>query len=236
MHPNRNWQGQYCCATIRLCRPRGGRKMKRTKPVYLLAAFLLLSLGAGAFYLTLGKPMQGAPISAVQASIPVGTQSTNPDGEEDVDPEKVTEKIANFIGDLTPGGAPESAGHERNYVVCYQVDFMRTKPDLKAPEESLSYEKLRERDMEVMPRYVYYGETVTGKFDPAHPAVIAIRALINGKEASGYVDAHKLWLEPALDHPASDRYMAVRRTVQVRVVPTTSSPAVLTLLQGEVVD
>jgi hypothetical protein len=210
--------------------------MKRTKPVYLLAAFLLLSLGAGAFYLTLGKPMQGAPISAVQASIPVGTQSTNPDGEEDVDPEKVTEKIANFIGDLTPGGAPESAGHERNYVVCYQVDFMRTKPDLKAPEESLSYEKLRERDMEVMPRYVYYGETVTGKFDPAHPAVIAIRALIDGKEASGYVDAHKLWLEPALDHPASDRYMAVRRTVQVRVVPTTSSPAVLTLLQGEVVD
>ena len=210
--------------------------MKHTKTTYLLAAILILSLGAGACHLTLGKPKQGAPISAAQSSVPAGTRSTNPEGEADVDPEKVTENVANFIGDLTPGGTAESAGHDRNYIVSYQVDFMRKKPDLKAPEESLSYEKLRDRDMDAMPLYVYYGETVTGKFDPVNPAVIAIRAQIDGKEASGYVDAHKLWLEPALDHPLSDRYMAVTHTVSVRVVPTPSSPAVLTLLQGEVVD
>jgi hypothetical protein len=210
--------------------------MKHWKITCVLAALMLMSLGAGRFYLTTGKIHQRPQLSAAQSAIPAEIHSTNPSGEEDVDPEKVTEKIANFIGDLTPGGIPESAGHERSYVVSYQVDFMRTKPDLKTPEESLSYEKLRERDMEVMPHYVYYGETVTGKFDPAHPAVISVRALIDGKETSGYVDAHKLWLEPSLDRPPSDRYMAVRRTVSVRVVPTTASPAVLTLLQGEVVD
>jgi len=87
-------------------------------------------------------------------------------------------------------------GHDRNYIVSYQVDFMRKKPDLKAPEESLSYEKLRDRDMDAMPLYVYYGETVTGKFDPVNPAVIAIRAQIDGKEASGYVDAINYGLSP----------------------------------------
>ena len=49
-----------------------------------------------------------------------------------------------------------------------------------------------------MPPYVYYGETVTGKYDPAHPGVIAVSASIGGKEVKGYVDAAKLWLEPDL--------------------------------------
>ena len=53
---------------------------------------------------------------------------------------------------------------------------------------------------------------------------------------SGYVDAAKLWLEPPLDTPRSERYMAVGEVVAVHVLPSLTSPPALTLLQGEVVD
>jgi len=83
---------------------------------------------------------------------------------------------------------------------------------------------------------VYYGETVLRIYDPAQPEVIAVRATIDGKEAQGYVNSRKLWLEPTLSRPQSDRYMAVTETAAVHVVPDHASPEVLTLLQGEVVD
>ena len=75
-----------------------------------------------------------------------------------------------------------------------------------------------------------------GKYDPAQPGVIAVRANIGGKEVKGYIDAAKLWLEPPLDLASSDRYMVVTETTSVHVVPDPASPPVLTLLQGEVVD
>lgn len=153
-----------------------------------------------------------------------------------MDADKVPDKVANFLGNLTPGGTPEAAGHDRNYIICYQVDFLRKTLTQKTPEESLSYDQLRERDPEQMPQYVFFGESVVGKYDPAHPAVIAVRAIIDGKEVTGYVDASKLWLEPPLGVPRSERYMAIAATVNVHVVPSLASPAALTILKGEVVD
>ncbi len=207
--------------------------MKRTKPVYLLFALLLLSLGTAAFYLTPGRSVQAAAIAAPSS---IAAATPNPRSDEDVDAERVPDKVANFIGNLTPGGNAESAGQERSYIVSYQVLFIRSKPDVKAAEESLSYDKLRERDMDAMPRYMYYGETVTGRFNPAQPGVIAIRAAIDGKEVSGYADARKLWLEPPLGPPRSERYLAQGKSVAVHVLPSLTSPPALTLLLGEVVD
>jgi hypothetical protein len=154
----------------------------------------------------------------------------------DVDPNDVPNKVANFLGNLTPGATPEAAGRERNYIVSYQVDFLRKHPGEKTTEEGMTYEQLQKWDREVTAPYVFYGETVSGKFDPAQPGVIAIHSTIDGKEVSGYVDAAKLWLEPPLDAPRSERYMAVGEVVAVHVLPSLSSPAALTLLQGEVVE
>lgn len=167
---------------------------------------------------------------------PPGLVNSGPPVAADADAQNIAEKITNFLGKLAPGGTTEAAGRERNYVVSFQVDFIRKTPNQQSPEESLSYQKLRERDLDVMPPYVYYGETVVGKYDPALPGVIAVRANIEGKEVSGYVDAQKLWLEPPLDRAQSERYMAVAESAAVRVVPDPSSPPVLMILQGEVVD
>jgi hypothetical protein len=211
--------------------------MKYGKTGYILVAILLTSLGGGAFYLAKREAKPVTPSFAIQSSVPSGTNSpAQPAGVEEVNPQEVTDAIANFLGSLTPGGTAESAGRERTYVVTYQVDFFRKGPKGKAPEESLSYAKLRDRDLMEMPPYVYYGETVSGKYDPAQPEVIAVRAKIDGKETQGYVDASKLWLEPPLDRPESGRYMAVTEMTSVHVVPDPTSPAVLTILQGEVVD
>jgi hypothetical protein len=211
--------------------------MKYRKTIFALIGFLLISLGAQAFYLAKKRSNLLTPSMAAQSPAPSGaTSQAKPGDVAQVNPEEVREKVANFLGSLTPGGIAESTGHERNYVVTYQVDFLRKKPDEKAPEESMSYATLRDRDMDAMPPYVYFGETVVGIYDPMQPGVISVRATINGKEVQGYVDARKLWLEPALDHPQSDRYMAVKETASVHVVPDATSPEVLTLLQGEVVD
>jgi len=211
--------------------------MKHGKTAYIVIGFLLISLGAAAFYVAVRNSKRVTPSLAAKSAVPSGTMpATKPAGVKEVDPQEVTEKVANFLGSLSPGGAAESAGRERTYVVSYQVDFLRKMPDAKTPEENLSYEKLRDRDMAVMPPYVYYGETVSGKYDPARPQVLAVRATIDGKESHGYIDASKLWLEPTLDRAESDRYMAVAETTSVHVVPDPTSPAVLTILQGEVVE
>ncbi len=207
------------------------------KAAYVFAGFVFLAVVGTWFYFNTRKSNAAAPSPAAHSSPASVADSTGaPPTVEQVNPEQVTEKVSNFLGKLTPGGTADAAHHERNYVVSYQVDFLRPTPQGTAPEEGLSYAELRERDMDKMPPYVYYGETVTGKYDPAHPGVIAVSASIGGKEVKGYVDAAKLWLEPDLHAPASDRYMAVVETTSVRVVPDPSSPAVLTLLQGEVVD
>jgi hypothetical protein len=211
--------------------------MKYRKTIYVLVGFLVFSVAAGTYYFGKRKTKPATASSTNPFSAPTGTRSSaKPADVAQVNLEEVTEKVADFLGSLTPGGSVESAGRERNYVVSYQVDFFRKKPNEKVPEESLSYAKLRDSDLMEMPPYVYYGETVKGKYDPAQPEVIAIRAIIGGKEAKGYIDARKLWLEPALDRPESDRYMAVTETTSVHVVPDPASPAVMTILQGEVVD
>ena len=211
--------------------------MKAGKSGYIAAVFLFSLGAAGAGHFSKRMPQLFTPVFAAQSSAPTETNApSKPAATQQVDPEKVTESVANFLGSLHPGGTVESAGHERNYIVSYQVDFFRKTPKARAPEEDLAYAQLREQDMDKMPPYVYFGETVLGTFDPAQPGVIAVRATIDGKEIKGYLDARKLWLEPTLDHAASDRYMAVTETSSVRVVPDSTSPAVLTILQGEVVD
>jgi len=142
----------------------------------------------------------------------------------------------NFIGKLTPGGTTEAAGRERNYVVTYQVAFVRKNPGEKLPEESLTYQQLMEKDPGQFPPYVYYGEIVRGTFDPAHPDAIAVRTTIDKTEVRGYIDAEKLWLEPEIASVDTTRYMARKDGTAIHVVPDEGSPTVLSILQGEVVD
>ena len=208
--------------------------MKPRKFLHTVAGILILFLGVGAFSLTLRHPAPIRVTAPAQAPAPAGNNSTKPVDPRDVNPDDVPNKVADFLGNLTPGATPEAAGRERNYIVSYQVDFLRKQSGQKTTEEGMTYEQLKEA--EVAAPYVFYGETVSGKYDPAQPGVIAIRTTIDGKEVSGYVDAAKLWLEPPLDAPRSERYMAAGEVVAVHVLPSLSSPPALTLLQGEVVD
>ena len=99
-------------------------------------------------------------MTAIPLLSPVQSESSpeKSPGTEEVNPQEVTEKVANFLGKLTPGGTAEAAGRERTYIVTYQVAFFRKTPGAKAPEESRSYAQLRDSDLEKMPPYVYYGE------------------------------------------------------------------------------
>jgi len=148
----------------------------------------------------------------------------------------VAETTANFLGTLKPGGAPEAAGAERNYVVTYQVAFLRKSPQEKLPEESMSYKELVEADYGKFAPYVFYGTVVPGKYDPAHPDSIAVRAQFGGKEVHGYIDSQKLWLEPPIAAVETPRYMALKDATAIHVVPDAGSPTVLSILQGEVVE
>ena len=207
------------------------------KPILVpISAVLTLSLG-GAYFLAKRTSHRDRPTISQPASGGAKTSSTAvPGGGEEVNPQEVTEKVTNFLGNLVPGGTAEAAGRDRTYIVSYQVAFLRKTPSEKAPEEGLSYRQLQDRDLSEMPPYVYFGEEVNGRFDPAQPLAIAVRATIDRKEVKGYVDAGKLWLEPALARAQSDKYMAVTESTSVRVVPDLASPLVLQILQGEVVD
>lgn len=208
--------------------------MKNRKAVYLLIGAVCLVLTAGALaYLVRTKTKR---LTATATSQDRGQRPTSQTAAESDSQNDVALTVTNFLGSLKPGGAAGSEGRERTYVVSYQVAFFRKSPSEKAQEESLTYEQLQQQDVEKMPPYVYYGENVVGKYDPAHPESIAVRATINGKEAKGFVDSTKLWLEPALKRPESGRYMALRDGASIHVVPDSSSPEVLTILQGEVVD
>ena len=164
--------------------------------------------------------------------VATGTPQTAPQSGQSQD---VAETTANFLGTLKPGGTPEAAGAERNYVVTYQVAFLRKSPQEKLPEESMSYKELVEADYGKFAPYVFYGTVVPGKYDPAHPDSIAVRAQFGGKEVHGYIDSQKLWLEPPIAAVETPRYMALKDATAIHVVPDAGSPTVLSILQGEVV-
>ena len=212
--------------------------MGPSKYVLLFAGVALAVAGAGALYLANRKPASasttsaGNPSSAHMQSIPDVKPQETPQGSQSGD---ITETTTSFLGKLTPGGTTESAGRERNYIVTHQVAFLRTAAAERLPEESLTYEELRRRDPSTLAPAVFYGESVTGTYDPAHPESIAVRAKIDNKEVRGYIDAQKLWLEPAIATVETPRYMALKDGEAVHVVPDASSPTVLSLLQGEVV-
>lgn len=213
--------------------------MKPGKYVLLFAGVALAAAATGGVYLTKRKPAssstttEGNPSSIHTQAVPqVKSQETGQGSHSG----STAETTTSFLGTLTPGGTGESAGRERNYIVTCQVAFLRKVPAEKLPEESLTAEELRRRDPYSLAPAVFYGESVTGTYDPAHPESLAVRAKIDNKEVRGYIDAQKLWLEPAIATVDTPRYMALRDDTEVHVVPDVSSPAVLRLLQGEVVE
>ena len=213
--------------------------MRPSKSVLLFAGVALLVAVAGALYLVKRKPASastptaGNPSSIHAQAVPqVKSQETGQGSQSG----NTAEDTTSFLGTLTPGGTTESAGRERNYIVTYQVAFLRKAPAEKLPEESLTYQELRVRDPSMLAPSVFYGESVSGTYDPAHPESIAVRAKIDNKEVQGYIDAQKLWLEPAIATVDTPRYMCLKDGTAVHVVPDAGSPTVLSILQGEVVE
>jgi hypothetical protein len=208
--------------------------MKRVHYIIVFAGIALVLAAAGGYFVSKRKSMHasatgsGASSSASTSPAPQYAWQNNqlPD---------IADTTTNFIGTLSAGGTAESAGHVRSYIVTYQVAFLREAPDKRLPEENLTYRELQARD-NLAPNYFFYGEAVHGTYDPAHPDVIAVHAKIGKKDVSGYVDAQKLWLEPAISPVETPRYMAHNDNTAIRVVPDPASPAVLSILQGEVVD
>jgi hypothetical protein len=166
--------------------------MRPGKYVPLFAVVTLGMAAAGGLYLAKRKaasaPTTSAsnPSSAHTQSMPEVKPQGTPQGNES---DSSAENTTSFLGTLTPGGASESAGRERNYIVTYQVAFLRKTPADKLSEESLTYEELRRRDLDTLAPAVFYGESVTGTYDPAHLESIAVRTKIDNKEVRGYVDA-----------------------------------------------
>ncbi|HXY78042.1 MAG TPA: DUF3160 domain-containing protein, partial [Candidatus Acidoferrales bacterium] len=200
--------------------------MKLNKGVVALAGVAFVFAVAGSIYLAAKRK----PATALAKT--VGNPSTKLTQEPPPDPTQIP---TNFLGTLAPGGTAESAGHERNYIVTYQVVFLRKTPDEKLPEESLSYQDLQQRDPSSFAPCVFYGQSVSGTYDPTHPESIAIHATIDDKQVQGYVDAKKLWLEPSIAPVDTPQYMALGDGTTVHVVPDSTSPPVLNLFQGEMV-
>jgi hypothetical protein len=203
--------------------------MKQRKYVYLSVGLLVAVGAACAAYFETRPAAKKSGSSLVASATAANARHTGPVDETDKLP-------TSFLGSLTPGGSADSAGRERTYVVSYQVAFLRKSPDAKVPEESLTYRQITSYPEDKLAPYVFYGENVSGKSDPSHPESIAVQATIDGKPATGYIDAAKLWLEPALSPPQSERYMAAKDSASIYVVPDRTSPPVLSFFQGEVVE
>jgi len=212
--------------------------MRLSKSVLVLAGTALALVAGGAVYFaksnaststTSARNPSFAHAQEVQQVKPQETPPASQSGD-------TAETTTSFLGTLTPGGTPESASRERNYMVTYQVAFLRKAPAEKLPEESLSYQELRGRDPDTLAPHVFYGQTVYGTYDPAHPESIEVRGMIDNKEIRGYIDTQKLWLEPSVATVDTPQFMALRDGTAVHVVPDASSPTVLGLLQGEVVE
>lgn len=111
--------------------------MKYRKVAYILVGFFLISGLAGTTYFALRKPKPAAalktnPIPRAGSNSTAGQASAvqvNPQEMMDV-----VQKVANSLGNLTPGGTAEAAARERTYVVSYQVAFFRQAPKAKVPE------------------------------------------------------------------------------------------------------
>jgi hypothetical protein len=211
--------------------------MKQRNLFFVLSGIVIVLVAAGAFHFARQwrRSKAQANIASPRSAISEAGPASQPQGALRTNSPNL-EQTSDFRGTLTPGGSPESAGRERTFLVSYQVVFLRKAPTEALAEESLSYRQLQERDPDAMPPCLFYGESVAGKYDPARPEAIAVRATINGKEEKGYVDARKVWLEPPLDPVDSPRYMSLKDATDVTVVPDATSPAVLSLLQGEVVE
>ena len=123
--------------------------MKPSNYILLFAGVALAAAAAGALYHAKRKSASassttaGNPSSAHTQAVPQVKSQEAAQGSQYRD---IAETTTSFLGTLTPGGTPESAGRERNYIVTYQVAFLRKAPAEKLPEESLSYQELRDRD------------------------------------------------------------------------------------------
>ena len=123
--------------------------MRPSKYVLLFVGIALAVAAAGALYLAKRKSASastttaGNPSSTHTQAVPqVKSQETGQGSQSG----STAETTTSFLGTLTPGGTTESAGRERNYIVTYQVAFLRKAPAEKLPEESLTYEELQVRD------------------------------------------------------------------------------------------
>jgi len=205
------------------------------------AAVVFILTATGAILFSKRKPASACATNSGSLSCAGSTQTAKPAPQETAQnnqgiymPDDAT---ANFLGALAPGGTPESAGRERNYVITYQVVFLRKSPVEKLPEENMKYSELQQRDPgSFAHNYFFYGEVVSGTYDPASPDAIAVRAKLDRKEVRGFLDSKKLWLEPPISPVETPRYMALKDATAIHVVPDPGSPTVLGLVQGEVVE
>lgn len=208
----------------------------RSGKFVLVFACAALGLAAAGAYFAKWKSANVSPRNGVNSTTKANTiPPTNPQqpGQGD-QPRDIALTTTSFLGTLTPGGTTESAGRERNYVVTYQVAFLRKAPAEKLPEESLTYQQLMDKDPGQFPPFVFYGEIVRGTYDPSHPDSIAVRAKIDNKNVGGHIDAQKLWLEPDIAPVETPNYMALKDGTAIHVVPDAASPIALAILQGEV--
>jgi hypothetical protein len=210
--------------------------MSTGRIVLVFAVAALLLAAAGGIYYVKKKDANSLMQQGVSVKDNTKVSPNAPSASQNDQSADIALTTTNFIGGLTPGGTPESAGIERNYVVTYQVAFLRKSPEKKLPEEGLTYQQLMERQVEQFPPYVFYGEIVRGHFDSAHPDSIAVVAKIDKKDVHGFIDSQKLWLLPEISPAEAPRYMSVKDNTAIHVVPDAASPAVLTILQGEVVE
>jgi hypothetical protein len=214
--------------------------MRRSQYVLAFAAVVLILTVTGAFLFSKKKPASASSTNTATPSSP-STQTAKPASQEAAQDNQgiyiPDDTTANFLGALAPGGTPESAGRERNYVITYQVVFLRKSPSEKLLEESMKYSELQQRDPgSFAHNYFFYGEVVSGAYDPANPDAIAVRAKLDKKDVRGFLDAKKLWLEPPISPVETPRYMALKDATAIHVVPDPGSPTVLGLVQGEVVE
>jgi len=212
--------------------------MSPSKRVVVVLAVALVLLTTGTLYYTKRKLAGTAAASRAPSTTgPKAPEATNSPGPATAgETRDVALTTKSFLGSLAPGGKAEAAGRERSYVVTYQVAFVRKTPAEKLKEENLGYQELMQKDPSQLAPYVFYGENIAGVYDPQHPEAIAVHLSIDKKEVHGYIDAQKVWLEPAIAPVETARYMALRDGTAVRVVPDVGSPAVLGILQGEVVE
>jgi len=129
------------------------------------------------------------------------------------------------------GGPMTLSGKEQTYIVASDYVFIRRDPNVRLPEEALSNKQLQEKGPQDLAPCLYYGESVLGEADTAHPDVITLRAPVQG-----YGDGKKFWLQPPLDAVETSRYLCVRDSAAVHVVPHKEAKEALALKQGEVVE